>query len=65
MDENRQNSPLQHWIHELSRSLDYATLKITGFETMIKVAEEDVKIKIVKSLVPIINKLSIRSLRKP
>lgn len=48
MDENRQSSALQQRIHELSRSLEYAKLKITGLETMIKVAEEDLKIKIVK-----------------
>mgnify|MGYP003531882105 FL=1 len=48
MDENRQKSALQQRIHELSRSLEYAKLKITGLETMIKVAEEDLKIKIVK-----------------
>ena len=48
MDENKQNNALQQRIHELSRSLEYAKLKITGLETMIKVAEEDLKIKIVK-----------------
>lgn len=48
MEENKQNNALQQRIHELSRSLEYAKLKITGLETMIKVAEEDLKIKIVK-----------------
>lgn len=48
MDENGQNNALQRRIHELSKSLEYAKLKITGLETMIKLAEEDLKIKIVK-----------------
>ncbi|MCT4084701.1 hypothetical protein HZP44_10535 [Elizabethkingia anophelis] len=48
MDENSKNKALEKRIHELSKSLEYAKLKIAGLETMIKVAEEDLKIKIGK-----------------
>ncbi|MCT3897603.1 hypothetical protein HZQ13_05775 [Elizabethkingia anophelis] len=48
MNENIQNNALQQRIYELSRSLEYAKLKITGLETMIKVEEEDLKIKTIK-----------------
>ncbi|WP_131828999.1 hypothetical protein [Elizabethkingia ursingii] len=48
MDESSKNKVLEKRIHELSKSLEYAKLKIKGLETMIKVAEEDLKIKIGK-----------------
>ncbi|PUB26431.1 hypothetical protein C8J95_111115 [Elizabethkingia sp. YR214] len=48
MEVNSKNRALQKRIHELSKSLDYAKLKIASLETMIKVAEEDLKIKIGK-----------------
>ncbi|WP_322545207.1 hypothetical protein [Elizabethkingia miricola] len=48
MDENSKNKALEKRIHELTKSLEYVKLKITGLETMVKVAEEDLKIKIGK-----------------
>lgn len=48
MNENQQNIALNKKIKELSRSLEKAELKVATLETMIKVAEEDLQIKIRK-----------------
>lgn len=48
MNEDAQNRDLIHQVNQLKKSLEYAKLKIIGLETMIKVAEEDLKIKIRK-----------------
>ncbi|WP_407494313.1 hypothetical protein [Elizabethkingia anophelis] len=48
MDANSKNKVFQKRIHELSKSLEYAKLKITSLEAMIKVVEKDLKIKIRK-----------------
>jgi 2-iminoacetate synthase ThiH len=45
-DKNEQEYKQQ--ITQLEKSLEYARLKILGLETMIKVAEEDLQIKIRK-----------------
>ena len=39
---------LENRVSELSEALELETLKVDGFKTMIKVAEEDLKIKIRK-----------------
>lgn len=48
MNTNQKEAALIKKIQELSKDLEYAKLKIVGLETMIKVAEEDLHIKIRK-----------------
>ena len=48
MNEDQKNVALQRKIRELTKDLEYAKLKIVGLETIIKVAEEDLNIKIRK-----------------
>lgn len=48
MNENHQNIALSKKIRELTKSLEKAELKVATLETMIKVAEEDLQIKIRK-----------------
>ena len=48
MNDDQKESALNRKIQELTRDLEYAKLKIVGLETMIKVAEDDFKIKIRK-----------------
>jgi len=48
MNDDQKESALNRKIQELTKDLEYAKLKIVGLETMIKVAENDFKIKIRK-----------------
>ena len=48
MNDNQKESALNKKIQELIKDLKYAKLKIIGLETMITVAENDLKIKIRK-----------------
>jgi len=48
MSANQKDTALIKKIQELTKDLEYAKLKIVGLETMIKVAEEDLHIKIRK-----------------
>lgn len=48
MEEEQNNRDLASQIKQLTKSLEYARIKILGLETMIKVAEEDLHIKIRK-----------------
>jgi len=48
MNTDPKESVLKREIQRLSKELEYAKLKILGLETMIKVADEDFKIKIRK-----------------
>lgn len=48
MSANQKDAALIKKIQELTKELEYAKLKIVGLETMIKVAEEDLNIKIRK-----------------
>ena len=48
MNENQQHLALTKKIKELSSALDKSELKVITLETMIKVAEDDLKIKIRK-----------------
>ena len=48
MNENQQNIALTKKIRELSKALEKAELKVITLETIIKVAEEDLQIKIKK-----------------
>ena len=47
-NENVDSKALQRKIYELTRALEHANLKISSLETLIKVSEEDLKIKIRK-----------------
>ena len=48
MTDNQKLILLEKKVKELTKSLDYANLKKDSLETMIKVAEEDLHIKIRK-----------------
>jgi len=48
MNDDQKESTLNKKIQELTKELEYAKLKIIGLETMITVAENDLKIKIRK-----------------
>jgi len=48
MNDDQKESALKQKIRELSKELEYAQLKIVSLETMIDVAETDLKIKIRK-----------------
>jgi hypothetical protein len=48
MNDDQKESALNKKIKELTKDLEYAKLKIIGLETMITVAENDLKIKIRK-----------------
>lgn len=48
MTDNQQNLALAKKIQELTQALDAANLKIAGLETMIEIAEEELKIQIKK-----------------
>jgi predicted nucleic acid-binding Zn-ribbon protein len=48
MKEEKQLAALQHRVQELSKALQSARLKINGLETMIRVAEQELQIKIRK-----------------
>jgi len=48
MNDDQKNAALSKKIQELTKHLEFAKLKIVGLETMIKVAEEDMQIKIRK-----------------
>jgi len=48
MTEDQKINLLEKKVKELTKSLDYANLKKDSLETMIKVAEEDLHIKIRK-----------------
>ena len=48
MNDDQKESALKQKIRELSKDLEYAQLKIVSLETMIEVAETDLKIKIRK-----------------
>ena len=48
MNDDQINKALNRKIQELTKDLDYAKLKILSLETMIKVAEDDLDIKIRK-----------------
>ena len=52
MNDDQKNAALNRKIQDLTKHLEYAKLKIVGLETMIQVAEEDLQIKIRKSVVP-------------
>lgn len=47
-EEDKKAQDLKHQIRQLEKALEYANLKIIGLETMIKVTEEDLQIKIKK-----------------
>jgi transposase-like protein len=47
-EEDKKAQDLKHQIRQLEKALEYAKLKILGLETMIKVTEEDLQIKIKK-----------------
>ncbi len=48
MEDDRNAQDYKSQIQQLSKSLEYAKLKILGLETMIRVTEEDLHIKIRK-----------------
>ena len=48
MDEEQKNKECQNEVKRLIKALEYAKLKILGLETMIKVTEEDLHIRIRK-----------------
>ena len=48
MNDDQKEAALKRKIHELTKDLEYAKLKIVSLETMITVAENDYKIKIRK-----------------
>lgn len=48
MTDNQKSNAIEKRIHDLQKALDLARLKIDGLETMIKVAEEHLHIKIRK-----------------
>ena len=48
MNDDQKESALNKKIQELTKELEYAKLKIISLETMITVAENDLKIKIRK-----------------
>jgi len=48
MNDDQKESALNRKVQELTKDLEYAKLKIIGLETMIKVAENEFKIKIRK-----------------
>ena len=48
MNDNQKESALNKKIQQLTKDLEYAKLKIISLETMITVAENDLKIKIRK-----------------
>jgi hypothetical protein len=48
MPDDKKTQEYKQQIQHLEKSLEYAKLKILGLETMIKVAEEDLQIKIRK-----------------
>ena len=52
MSDDQKESALNKKIKELTKDLEYAKLKIIGLETMITVAENDLKIKIRKKRGP-------------
>jgi KaiC/GvpD/RAD55 family RecA-like ATPase len=47
-DEDMDSKAMERKIHELTRALEHAQLKISSLETLIKVSEEDLQIKIRK-----------------
>jgi hypothetical protein len=47
-EEDKKDLELKQQIRQLEKALEYANLKILGLETMIKVTEEDLQIKIKK-----------------
>ncbi len=47
-EEDKKAQDYKHQIKQLEKALEYANLKILGLETMIKVTEEDLQIKIRK-----------------
>lgn len=47
-EEDKKAQEYKHHIRQLEKALEYANLKILGLETMIKVTEEDLQIKIKK-----------------
>lgn len=47
-EEDKKAQDYKHQIEQLEKALEYANLKILGLETMIKVTEEDLQIKIRK-----------------
>ena len=47
-DEDMYSKAMERKIHELTRALEHAQLKISSLETLIKVSEEDLQIKIRK-----------------
>ena len=51
-EEDKKAQEYKQQIKQLERALEYANLRIVGLETMSKVTEEDLQIKIKKSLVP-------------
>ena len=48
MNDDKKDAALHRKIRELAKDLEYAKLKIISLETMIKVAEDDLDIKIRK-----------------
>ena len=48
MEEDKKAQEYKQQIKQLEKALAYANLKIIGLETMIKVSEEDLQIKIKK-----------------
>jgi hypothetical protein len=48
MEEDRKEQDYKSQIQQLSKSLEYAKLKVLSLETMIRVTEEDLHIKIRK-----------------
>ncbi len=48
MEVDKKAQDYKHQIKQLEKALEYANLKILGLETMIKVTEEDLQIKIKK-----------------
>ena len=48
MEEDKKAQEYKQQIRQLEKALEYARLKILGLETMIKVTEEDLQIKIKK-----------------
>lgn len=52
MNDNQKNTPLIRKVKELSAELEKSKLKLLTLETIIELAEEDLNIKIRKSLVP-------------
>ena len=48
MNDDKKDAALNRKIRELAKDLEYAKLKIISLETMIKVAEDDLDIKIRK-----------------